>query len=137
MPIFLKRAYEKPSVEDGKRILVERLWPRGLKKGDAKIDEWLKDVAPSSELRKWYGHDPAKWIEFKKLYWKELEDKEDLIEKLIRECNEDKVTFVFGSKEEKLNNATALKEYLEKLPYLSEKETMKKGKKQVENTLRS
>ena len=72
MPIFLKRVYEKPSPEDGKRLLVERLWPRGLKKEEAKIDEWPKDIAPSAELRKWYSHDPAKWTEFKKRYWKEL-----------------------------------------------------------------
>ncbi len=114
MPIFLKRAYEEASSDDGKRILVERLWPRGLKKEKAKIDEWLKDVAPSTELRKWYGHDPAKWEKFKAKYWKELQDKETLISKLIKEAESGKITFVFGSKEEKLNNAVALKEYLEK-----------------------
>ncbi len=114
MPIFLKRAYEKPSAEDGKRILVERLWPRGLKKEEAKIDEWLKDVAPSTELRKWYSHDPAKWSDFKKRYWKELEAKKDVVLILAKEAKEGKVTFVFGSKEEKLNNANALKEYIEK-----------------------
>jgi uncharacterized protein YeaO (DUF488 family) len=113
MPIFLKRAYEKPSAEDGKRILVERLWPRGLKKEETKIDEWLKDVAPSTELRKWYSHDPAKWTEFKKRYWKELEAKKDVVLRLAKESKENKVTFVFGSKEEKLNNANALKDYIE------------------------
>lgn len=115
MTIFLKRVYEKPTAEDGKRILVERLWPRGLKKEEAKIDEWLKDIAPSTELRKWYSHDPAKWIEFKKRYWKELEAKneKDFVMKLAKESKESKVTFVFGSKEEKLNNAKALKEYIE------------------------
>ena len=113
MPIVLKRAYEKPSVEDDKRILVERLWPRGLKKEQARIDEWLKDVAPSIELRKWYGHDPAKWADFKKRYWKELDANCRMVEKLSDECKNRKVTFVFGSKEEKLNNASALKEYIE------------------------
>jgi len=113
MPIFLKRVYEKPSDEDGKRILVERLWPRGLKKEKGKIDEWLKDVAPSTELREWYSHDPAKWPEFKKRYLKELEAKKDFVLKLAKEAKESKVTFVFGSKEEKLNNANALKEYIE------------------------
>ena len=73
MPIRLKRAYEKPEPHDGKRILVERLWPRGLKKEEAKIDAWLKDVAPSTDLRKWYAHDPAKWAQFKERYWSELE----------------------------------------------------------------
>jgi uncharacterized protein YeaO (DUF488 family) len=114
MPILLKRAYAKPDEEDGKRILVERLWPRGLKKQYAKIDEWLKDIAPSAELRKWYGHDPTKWLEFKAKYWSELKEKKDTIEKLKVESANYKVTFLFGSKEEKLNSASALKEYLEK-----------------------
>ncbi len=113
MPISLKRAYNKASPEDGKRILVERLWPRGLKKEEAKIDEWLKDLAPTPELRKWYSHDPSKWTEFKKRYWKELDAKKDLFENLARESKEKKVTFVFGSKEEKLNSAAVLKEYIE------------------------
>ncbi len=113
MPISLKRAYNKASPEDGKRILVERLWPRGLKKEEAKIDEWLKDLAPTPKLRKWYSHDPSKWTEFKKRYWKELDAKKDLVENLARESKEKKVTFVFGSKEEKLNSAAALKEYIE------------------------
>jgi uncharacterized protein YeaO (DUF488 family) len=113
MTIFLKRVYEKPATEDGKRILVERLWPRGLKKEEAKIDEWLKDVAPSTELRKWYSHDPSKWAQFKKLYWKELGAKKDVVLRLAKESKQSKVTLVFGSKEEKLNNANALKEYIE------------------------
>lgn len=114
MPIFMKRAYDEASSDDGKRILVERLWPRGLKKEKAKLDEWLKDVAPSTELRKWYGHDPAKWEKFKEKYWRELQDKESLISRLAQEAESNKITFVFGSKEEKLNNAAALKEYIEK-----------------------
>ncbi len=113
MPIFLKRAYDKPSSEDGKRILVERLWPRGLKKEDAKIDEWLKDLAPSTELRKWYSHDPAKWMQFKEKYWKELKEKDAEISKLSQEANKETLTFVFASREEKFNNAVALKEYIE------------------------
>ena len=113
MPIFLKRVYDKPAVEDGKRILVERLWPRGLKKEKAKIDEWLKDIAPSTELRRWYGHDPEKWVEFKKCYWKELETKKDTVLQLAKESKTKKVTFVYGSNEEKLNNANALKDYIE------------------------
>jgi uncharacterized protein YeaO (DUF488 family) len=111
--IRLKRAYEEPNPEDGKRILVERLWPRGLKKERAKIDEWLKDVAPSTELRKWYAHDPAKWNKFKQRYWKELDSKTDIVSSLAKQTEESKVTFVFGSREEKLNNAEALKEYIE------------------------
>ena len=112
--IKLKRAYEEPSSEDGKRILVERLWPRGLTKEKAKIDEWLKDVAPSPELRKWYAHDSSKWAKFKADYWKELESKKDVVSALRKESNREVVTFVLGSKEEKLNSAAALKEYIEK-----------------------
>lgn len=113
MPITLKRAYEKPSPQDGKRILVERLWPRGLRKDEARIDQWPKDIAPSTELRKWYNHEPTRWLEFKRRYWIELKAKKDIIEKIAEESKKSKVTFVFGSKEEKLNNATALKEYIE------------------------
>jgi uncharacterized protein YeaO (DUF488 family) len=113
MPIQLKRVYEPTSPEDGKRILVERLWPRGLTKERAKIDLWLKDVAPSAELRKWYSHDSQKWTEFKERYWRELDAKHGAVAKLAKECRENKVTFVFGSKEEKLNSANVLKEYIE------------------------
>jgi uncharacterized protein YeaO (DUF488 family) len=90
MVIQLKRAYEQASLEDGKRILVERLWPRGLKKEKAKIDEWLKDVAPSTELRKWYGHDPSKWLQFKQRYWKELESKNNILSSLCEEIKDEK-----------------------------------------------
>ena len=113
MPISLKRVYEKPGLKDGKRILVERLWPRDLKKDEAKIDEWLREVAPSTELRKWFGHDPAKWDEFKERYWKELDKKKDIISKLAKERLENKVTFVFAAKDQQHNNAVALKEYIE------------------------
>ena len=109
----MKRAYEKPEPDDGKRILVDRLWPRGLRKDAAKIDVWLKDVAPSPELRKWYSHDQTKWVEFKKRYWSELDNKEELVRKLCEESKRGKLTFLFGSKEQKLNSAAALKEYIE------------------------
>jgi len=113
MPILLKRVYEKPAADDGKRILVERLWPRGLNKEKAKIDEWPKDIGPSTELRKWYSHEAERWAEFKKRYWTELENKKDIVSKLAKESMENRVTFLFGSKEEKLNSAAALKEYIE------------------------
>jgi uncharacterized protein YeaO (DUF488 family) len=113
MQIKLKRAYEEASPDDGKRVLVERLWPRGLRKEQAKIDVWLKDVAPSTALRKWYGHDPRKWDEFKERYWKELETGGAAVSDLTKECRAGRVTFIFGSKEEKLNSAAALKEYIE------------------------
>ena len=111
--IRVKRVYDSPAADDGARFLVERLWPRGMKKEALHMEGWLKDVAPSDALRRWYGHDPAKWAEFKKRYWKELEAKKDVVLRLAKESKEDKVTFVFGSKEEKLNNANALKEYIE------------------------
>ena len=113
MPISLKRVHEKSSLKDGKRILVERLWSRGLKKDEARIDEWLREVAPSTELRKWFGHDPAKWDEFKERYWKELDKKKDIISKLAKERLENKVTFVFAAKDQQYNNAVALKKYIE------------------------
>lgn len=84
-----------------------------MKKEQAKIDQWPKEVAPSNELREWYSHDTAKWVEFKKRYWKEPEAKKEFVKKLAKESKESKVTFVFGSKEEKLNNTYALKEYIE------------------------
>ena len=114
MPVSLKRVYEKPSPNDGKRVLVERLWPRGLKKEDAKVDEWLREIAPSTELRKWFDHDPAKWNEFKNRYWKELEKKQEIISILTKEIEGKQITFVFAAKDEKHNNAVALSEYIER-----------------------
>ena len=113
MTIMLKRAYEKPSSEDGTRVLVERLWPRGVKKENACIDQWPKDIAPSPDLRKWYSHDPAKWPEFKKRYWAELEKKKDQVAKLACDSKDHSVTFVFGSRDVRLNSAVILKEYIE------------------------
>ncbi len=110
--IKVKRIYEAPARSDGHRVLVDRLWPRGKSKEKARIDLWLKEVAPSNELRKWYGHEPAKWGEFRKRYFAELSDKEDLLAQL--EGLKGTVTLLFSSKELKLNNAVALKEHLEK-----------------------
>ena len=114
MPIKLKRVYDKPEATDGIRILVERLWPRGLSKEKAKIDIWLKDAAPSTELRKWFNHDPEKWEEFKKLYYKELQDNKQALKDVLDQ-NKETITFVYASKEETYNNAAALKEYVENL----------------------
>ena len=111
--IRLKRAYDEPSKQDGLRILVERLWPRGVSKENAAVDLWLKDLAPSTELRKWFGHDPAKWDEFRKRYWSELGEKGDLLTLLTHRTTEGNVTFVFAAKDEERNSAVALKEYLE------------------------
>jgi len=111
--VKVKRVYDPASPGDGRRILVDRLWPRGIRKEDAAIDEWLKDIAPSNELRKWYSHDPAKWGEFRKRYKAELKDKAGVIEKLRQESKKRTVTFLYSSKETKLNNAVALKEFIE------------------------
>lgn len=112
--IRLKRAYDEPSGEDGTRILVERLWPRGLSKEKAAIDLWLREIAPSTELRRWYGHDPEKWDEFRKRYWAELGDKADLIESLEQRLRGGPVTFVYAARDVEHNSAVALKEYLER-----------------------
>jgi len=114
MAITLKRIYDKPEDEDGLRVLVERLWPRGLSKKDAKVDLWVKDAAPSTELRKWFGHDASKWKEFRKRYYEELENKPDVVGKLREILKRDEqIIFVFASRERKYNNSAALKEYLE------------------------
>lgn len=114
MRIKLKRVYEKPGEKDGMRVLVERLWPRGLSKSKAGVDLWLKELAPSTELRKWFGHDRSKWEEFRKLYFAELEDKKEALNELTDILRKQDVTFVYASKEEKYNNSVALKEYLER-----------------------
>lgn len=108
----LKRAYEKPERSDGQRILVDRLWPRGVSKEKAKLHLWLKDVAPSAELREWFGHDPKKWAEFKKKYRAELKGKKELLMQIKKLAGEGTVTLVYGSKEERYNDAVALKSFL-------------------------
>lgn len=113
-PIRLKRAYEKPSPDDGFRILVERLWPRGVSKASAGIDLWLKDLAPSAELRKWYSHDPDKWTEFRARYRQELKTKREATHELKTRLKAGQVTFVFAAKDEEHNSAVVLKEFLEK-----------------------
>jgi uncharacterized protein YeaO (DUF488 family) len=112
--ISLKRAYEPPARADGCRILVERLWPRGLTKQKAKIDLWAKDAAPSTELRRWFGHDPERWAEFKRRYFEELGAWEDAVEPIRARVRAGRVTFVFASREPRFNNAVALKEYLDR-----------------------
>ncbi|MHB9075566.1 MAG: DUF488 domain-containing protein [Desulfobaccales bacterium] len=111
--LTLKRAYEPPSPADGFRVLVERLWPRGLTKADAALDLWLKEIAPSPELRQWFSHDPAKWEEFCRRYWAELMDRPDAVKLLQEKLQEGTVTLVYGSKDETRNAAVALKQFLE------------------------
>lgn len=108
----IKRVYEKPEKEDGKRILVDRLWPRGLTKEKAGIDLWLKDIAPSTELRKWFNHDPAKWKEFQKRYQLELENNKEQVSILNELFKKGPVTLVYGAKDRDHNEALVLKEWL-------------------------
>lgn len=113
--IRIKRVYEKPDKADGRRILVDRLWARGLSKEKAKVDVWAKEIAPSTALRRWYGHDPNKWTEFKSRYAEELQARTDLVEALLQEVRGSMVTLLYSAKEEQRNNAVALKEYLESI----------------------
>ena len=113
--IRVKRVYEEPEESDGRRILVDRLWARGLSKEKAKVDVWVKEIAPSTELRRWYGHDPNKWTEFKSRYAAELETNPGQVEEILGEIQAGIVTFLYSSKEEQLNNAVALKEYMESI----------------------
>lgn len=112
--IRLKRAYDKPEKSDGCRVLVDRVWPRGISKDTLQLDEWLKEAAPSTDLRKWFNHDPAKWAAFEERYFQELDAHPDALSRLLDECRRGTVTLVFGSKETRYNNAVALKAYLER-----------------------
>ena len=111
--IRLKRAYAQADRGDGARILVERLWPRGLSKERARIDWWAKDTAPSTELRKWFGHDPDLWDEFRRRYHAELDDRPEAVAELLEHLGDGSATFVYASKEEQYNAAVALKAYVE------------------------
>jgi uncharacterized protein YeaO (DUF488 family) len=113
MSIQVKRVYAPQSPQDGQRLLVDRLWPRGLSKASLKLDGWLKELAPSTELRKWYRHDEPNWAEFQKRYFKELQGHSDLVADLLRKARRGKVTLLFAAKNETRNNAVALKSYLE------------------------
>ena len=109
-----KRAYEKHSKADGERILVERLWPRGVTKLQARIDLWLKDVAPSTELRRWFGHDPKKWDEFRQRYQKELKQKDESINLLKRKAKAGTITLIYAARDEDHNGALVLQQFLQR-----------------------
>lgn len=113
--LVIKRIYDKPEKKDGVRILVDRLWPRGLSKNKVRIDLWLKEIAPSDALRKWFAHDPVKWGQFKEKYLTELKQKKEIINK-IKQIEKEKgiITLLFSAKDEKHNNAIILKEVLQK-----------------------
>lgn len=112
--IQLKRAYESAEKADGIRYLVERLWPRGVRKADLRLEGWLKEVAPSPELRKWFGHDPAKWSEFQRRYFSELDKNADAWTPILDAARHGRVTLVYSSHDAAHNNAVALKQYLDR-----------------------
>ena len=110
--IKIKRVYDPASRDDGKRIYVDRLWPRGMKKEEVQIDEWLKEISPSDALRKWFGHDPSRYAEFKRRYTKELENHLETLERIREEGKKETVTLLFSAKDVQHNNATVLRELL-------------------------
>ncbi len=112
--IQLKRVYDPPVAGDGKRFLVERLWPRGMKKESLPMDGWLKDVAPGDALRKWFGHDPDKWEDFKQRYFSELENNPVTWKTLLEAARQGTITLLYSAHDQQHNNALALKLFLEK-----------------------
>jgi len=112
--ILIKRIYDQTGTEDGKRFLVDRLWPRGIKKEAARLDAWFKDVAPSDALRQWYAHDPAKWEEFCQRYFAELDQKPEAWQPILEAARRGNVILLYSTREIEHNNAVALKMYLEK-----------------------
>jgi uncharacterized protein YeaO (DUF488 family) len=110
--VRLKRAYDPPAAEDGVRILVDRLWPRGLRKADAAIDHWLKEAAPSTELRRWFGHEPSRWNEFRRRYRAELSGKPAVVEELKQIARKGPVTLIFAARDEARNEAVVLRDLL-------------------------
>jgi uncharacterized protein YeaO (DUF488 family) len=114
MKIQIKRVYDPPTPQDGKRILVDRIWPRGLSKESAKVDEWNKEAAPSTELRQWFAHDPARWAEFQRRYTAELNKKQGLRKTLLPPQTKGTVTLLFAARDTEHNNAVVLKNYLQR-----------------------
>ena len=110
--ITIKRIYDQPDPEDGRRVLVDRLWPRGLAKEKARVDDWLKEIAPSEELRKWFGHDPEKWDEFRRRYREELLAHGELLDRLREQAKKGRVTLLFAARDAEYNNAVVLQEIL-------------------------
>lgn len=113
-PVKLKRVYEQPSAADGMRVLVDRLWPRGLSKHDVSADLWLRDAAPSNELRRWFGHDPKRWLRFSRKYRAELARQPEILDLLDDLRRRAPVTLIFGARDEAHNQAVVLREMLEK-----------------------
>ena len=110
--VNLKRAYEAPAADDGTRVLVDRLWPRGVRKADAAIDYWAKELAPSTKLRKWFGHDPARWEEFRRRYSAEIRENRDEFNQLLDWARKGPITLVYAAHDETHNDAVVLREHL-------------------------
>jgi uncharacterized protein YeaO (DUF488 family) len=110
--IKLKRAYERPNADDGARVLIDRLWPRGVRKVDAGIDQWIKDIAPSTSLRKWFGHDPARWQEFRRRYAAEVHEHPETLNELRNMARRGPITLVFSAHDELHNDAVVLRDLL-------------------------
>lgn len=115
MPVATRRAYESPTRDDGCRVLVDGLWPRGMTKDRLKLDQWMREIAPSAGLRKWYGHKPEKWLEFRRRYRKELSGplRMELLEELVERARKGKVTLVFGARDREGSNAAVILEMIE------------------------
>jgi len=116
MRVSVKRVYDSADSDDGFRVLVDRLWPRGLSKDKAAVDLWIKDIAPTDGLRKWFGHDPARWDEFKERYFAELDANVGATQELRKESRGHRITLLYAARDEQHNNAVALREYLEAHP---------------------
>jgi uncharacterized protein YeaO (DUF488 family) len=110
--VKLKRAYDPPAANDGTRILIDRLWPRGVTKKRAAIDQWMKDIAPSTELRKWFRHDPARWDKFRRRYAKEVHQHADLLDQLRSLARQGPITLVYSAHDEKHNDAVELRDLI-------------------------
>jgi uncharacterized protein YeaO (DUF488 family) len=112
--IWVRRAYEAPTRNDGVRVLVDRVWPRGVSREELEIDEWIRDLAPSTRLRQWFDHDPARWEEFQRRYFQELRGKEGPLRGLLERIQRGRVTLVYGARDPDHNNAVALRAFLER-----------------------
>ena len=112
MDVQIRRAYDPPRRDDGYRVLVDRVWPRGVSKDDLNLDEWRKEIAPSTRLRQWFGHDPERWKHFQERYFAELEKKRDSVRDLVKRARHDRITLVYGARDPDHNQAVALSAYL-------------------------
>lgn len=111
--VWLRRAYETPTRNDGRRVLVDRIWPRGVSREDAEIDHWCQDLAPSDELRRWFGHDVDRWEEFQRRYHAELRDRDEQLDQLVAWTERGRITLVYGAKDREHNNAVVLRDVIE------------------------